>query len=538
MSEESDFHVFFSFEKKMEKLEKIGYGAYGNTFSVSYNGKVYALKQNLKSNELVGTSVIREMSTLILLKGHPNIVNLSEVFRNRPCDTIPVVSEKDGVEDKIYFLFEIANFDLHTFIYVLNSPINVVMKIMVDVALALEFMHSKGFVHRDIKPGNILVTLGTSGKRIAFNRINSSNKALYKTILNEIDPMEVNAKLCDFGFSKVFSRDSRSLTPGVVTMWYRAPEIVMTNPYDEKIDVWSYGLLFYEILFKSPLYDTTCETDESELISKIIRKRPCLDGNDKKYLSISDDYLPCGIPFNRERFVDMTKIDTTRLRKIEDIIGDGSLEDVETFIKTTLEIDPSRRPSMTTILDSPIFSKFRSYIAKSRRSYDSCRTKFVTKVSSSPYKEMIYNYFKIILDNVIRKYNVSMDKLFLAVDILERYLTVKGDDVREDFILYACISSFYIAFKYYASFIKLGLDLIVSPFGITLSNEIISTVENVEIEILTELGYQVYADTAYIFIDENERDDVDKILIFMLNYHPGEYDPVDIAINFQHCHDS
>lgn len=90
----------------------------------------------------------------------------------------------------------------------------------------LEFIHSKGIIHGDLKPDNILLTADKS------------------------------IKICDFGASQFINQEQKETFP-FCTLWYRAPELIFCEPiYDERVDSWSLGCILYElfqmkILFKA-----------------------------------------------------------------------------------------------------------------------------------------------------------------------------------------------------------------------------------------------------------------------------------------------
>ncbi len=511
----------------MDKLEEIGYGAYGKTFSVVHNGEIYALKQNIKHKTIVGSSVLRELSTLLFLRGHPNIVELKEIHINNPCKDASSISFEDNIDDKIFFLFEIANFDLQTFIYVLGSPVRLILKILTDIALGLEYMHKRGIIHRDIKPGNILISLGNT---IPFRKLTSLNKGSFKSILNDIDPMSITAKICDFGFSKRFLKDRRPVTPGVVTIWYRSPEILMKKEHDEKTDVWAYGLLIYEILYSKVLYETTGENEELELRQEIIRKRPKFDELDMKYMKISDKYVTCGVPPQRGNFVDLYTIDVNRKRKIETQVGGGDFDLIERLLKKTLSIDPSNRPSMTEILDDPIFDSLRDYIEKTRKNFTTENSIIPLNISSSKFRLLGYDYFEDVCERLMNDKIISSEIFFLAVDIFDRYVSTNSDVLSENTLYICVVSCLNISYKYYSSFIVKNIAKEVSKILHIVSDDILyNEVENMEYEIVSKLEYQIYHDTVYSFIDKSQRENVKEIFRFIKSLNPGSINPCDVA---------
>jgi mitogen-activated protein kinase 1/3 len=96
--------------------------------------------------------------------------------------------------------------------------------IMYQILRGLKYIHSAGVVHRDLKPENILINVVKSEIRIT-----------------------------DFGLARGVSSNSE-LTAYVCTRWYRAPEIMLcASNYDAKVDVWSVGCIWMELLTRRVL---------------------------------------------------------------------------------------------------------------------------------------------------------------------------------------------------------------------------------------------------------------------------------------------
>jgi serine/threonine protein kinase len=108
-------------------------------------------------------------------------------------------------------------------------------KYFIDTAAAVNFLHDNNLIHRDIKPENLLID--DAG----------------------------NVKLCDFGWCVDLNVGSRSTFCG--TYEYMAPEIINEAPYDSGIDVWSLGVLLYELIHGySPFRAKSMKTKEKEYI--------------------------------------------------------------------------------------------------------------------------------------------------------------------------------------------------------------------------------------------------------------------------------
>lgn len=126
---------------------------------------------------------------------------------------VPASSDTQGE------LFEILQDD-HTL------PEAQVQKIAKQLVQALHYLHSNRVIHRDMKPQNILV--GAHGR----------------------------VKLCDFGFARAMSSNTVVLTSIKGTPLYMAPELVMEQPYDLTVDLWSLGVILYELLVGHPPFYT------------------------------------------------------------------------------------------------------------------------------------------------------------------------------------------------------------------------------------------------------------------------------------------
>merc|ERR1711998_622492 len=106
---------------------------------------------------------------------------------------------------------------------------------------ALNYMHSKGIVHRDLKPENMLLSSKEDGSAV---------------------------KLTDFGLSKMIDEHSALMKTPVGTPGYVAPEVLHGKPggYDEKVDVWSMGVIIYILLCGFPPFYAD---NDAQLFAKI-----------------------------------------------------------------------------------------------------------------------------------------------------------------------------------------------------------------------------------------------------------------------------
>lgn len=170
-------------------------------------------------DEGLPSTAIREMS-LLKEVDHPNIVKLKEIIHG---------------ENKLYLVFEFFNTDLKQYLDRKGYPMNVEQgkEVMRQVLKALLHCYQRRIMHRDLKPCNILIS--EDGGTV---------------------------KLADFGLARSFGLPLKTYTHEVVTLWYRAPEVMLgSRLYSVAIDMWSVGCIFYEILIGRPLFKGTSEID-------------------------------------------------------------------------------------------------------------------------------------------------------------------------------------------------------------------------------------------------------------------------------------
>ncbi|CAM9754955.1 unnamed protein product [Ectocarpus sp. 4 AP-2014] len=145
----------------------------------------------------------RELELLELCSVHPNVVGLHGVIRT---------------PQRVYALMPLADTDLAAMVKSTVLDEKQAGFCVRQVVSAVEFLHSKGIVHRDVKPANILVL---------------SNKVL----------------LADFGLAKQLPKGDPGLLVGACgTKPYLAPELVRDVPYDAAVDMWAVGVVTYELL--------------------------------------------------------------------------------------------------------------------------------------------------------------------------------------------------------------------------------------------------------------------------------------------------
>lgn len=216
-----------------EKIEKVGEGTYGVVYKARHKktNRIVALKKIRLENEDEGvpSTAMREISLLKELR-HPNIVDLNDVHLT---------------ESRLYLVFEFLSMDLKRYIdliekdeYLDKMLLKHYLHQMLD---ALLFCHKRRIIHRDLKPQNLLI---------------DSNGCI---------------KLADFGLARAFVIPVRAYTHEVVTLWYRAPEVLLgCSRYATPVDIWSVACIFAEMATKTPLFHGDSEIDQLFRIFKTL----------------------------------------------------------------------------------------------------------------------------------------------------------------------------------------------------------------------------------------------------------------------------
>lgn len=116
---------------------------------------------------------------------------------------------------------------------------------MKGILSAVEYMHDKGIVHRDLKPGK------------EIRSVTNFNFCYVDNILLQSKEDLSSCKVVDFGLSAKYKLADGGLDQKCGTVVYMAPEIITRNyEYTKSVDIWSTGIIMYEILTggKHPLY--------------------------------------------------------------------------------------------------------------------------------------------------------------------------------------------------------------------------------------------------------------------------------------------
>ncbi|KAK3214693.1 hypothetical protein GRF29_19g996704 [Pseudopithomyces chartarum] len=207
------FNQEFVVDERYNVTKELGQGAYGIVCAATNNqtGEGVAIKKvtNVFSKKILAKRALRHRNiTCLYDMDIPRPDNFNECYLYEElmeCDLAAIIRSGQPLTD--------AHFQ--SFIY--------------QILCGLKYIHSANVLHRDLKPGNLLVNA------------------------------DCELKICDFGLARGFSMDPEEnagyMTEYVATRWYRAPEIMLSfQSYTKAIDVWSVGCILAELLGGKPFF--------------------------------------------------------------------------------------------------------------------------------------------------------------------------------------------------------------------------------------------------------------------------------------------
>ena len=198
--------------KEFHILNKLGEGSYANVYRVrrTTDKKVYAMK------------VIKEFS--MKREDKISLINEINILAKHKCDYLIKFHEVFTYRSSFFIVMEHAvNKDLASLIKSNRSKQhffnkNDISKWIYQLSIGLKYLHDRNVIHRDLKPANILLD------------------------------SHYNIKICDFGISKIHSSGNYLAKTQIGSPIYMSPETVSNKWYDNKVDLWALGCIFFELI--------------------------------------------------------------------------------------------------------------------------------------------------------------------------------------------------------------------------------------------------------------------------------------------------
>ncbi|CAK5265589.1 unnamed protein product [Mycena citricolor] len=228
----------FVVDSEYQFVKELGQGAYGCVVAARHrrSGKAALSRRSPTSTRkcardrprlrILTKRCLREIRLLHHFRGHKNITCLYDM---------DIVVQPNGNFDEVYLYEELMEADLHAIIRS-GQPLTDAhfQSFLYQTLCGLKYIHSANVLHRDLKPGNLLVNA------------------------------DCELKICDFGLARGYTPGGGTskaagnqgfMTEYVATRWYRAPEIMLSFAnYTTAIDVWSVGCILAELLGGKPIF--------------------------------------------------------------------------------------------------------------------------------------------------------------------------------------------------------------------------------------------------------------------------------------------
>ncbi|KAI5396906.1 hypothetical protein KIW84_062943 [Lathyrus oleraceus] len=225
-------------------IELVGEGSFGKVYKGrrKHTGQTVAMKFIMKHGKTEKDihNLRQEIEILRKLK-HGNIIQMLDSFES-PQEFCVVTEFAQGE------LFEIIEDDK-------CLPEEQVQAIAKQLVRALHYLHSNRIIHRDMKPQNILIG------------------------------SESIVKLCDFGFARAMSTNTVVLRSIKGTPLYMAPELVREQPYNHTVDLWSLGVILYELFVgQPPFYTNYVYTLVRRIVNDPVKYPDSMTPNFKSFL--------------------------------------------------------------------------------------------------------------------------------------------------------------------------------------------------------------------------------------------------------------
>ncbi|XP_061951754.1 serine/threonine-protein kinase STY13-like [Populus nigra] len=221
--------------RKLNMGTAFAQGAFGKLYRGTYNGEDVAIKilerpgNSPEKAQVMEQQFQQEVMMLANLK-HPNIVRFIGACRKPMVWCIVTEYAKGGSVRQ--FLTRRHNRAV---------PLKIAVQQALDVARGMAYVHGLGFIHRDLKSDNLLI-------------------AADKTI-----------KIADFGVARI-EVQTEGMTPETGTYRWMAPEMIQHRPYTQKVDVYSFGIVLWELITGSlPFQNMTAVQAAFAVVNKGVR---------------------------------------------------------------------------------------------------------------------------------------------------------------------------------------------------------------------------------------------------------------------------
>ena len=303
-----------------------------------------------------------------------------------------------------YMVMQKCDCDLRFFYTKIKMNNNQIKLLFKNICNALFILHSNGIIHRDLKTNNILMKYENNSWKIY---------------------------LIDFGMSRIVSyrRDKRNMTPKIITLYYRPPEIAynLQKEYSYEVDIWSLGCIFYELFEKKYLFNPDCEIGLLDSQFKLM-----------------------GTPYDDPFYKDKVKIFPKYNSNFEEYMKNIDNE-AKDLLKNMLNLNPFDRYTISNCLNHKYINAKYKFNHENFRMNNLQNYKYKFKYTDNRISETVTFKMRAILLEWLMEL-ISYDKkshetYFLTIYILDKYLINCKEKVNINNFQLIGMTSLYIASK-------------------------------------------------------------------------------------------
>lgn len=245
------FSIPWGTQDHYEIVRRVGRGKYSEVFeSIDISTNKYIVIKVLKP--VKNKKIKREISILFNLANGTNIITLLDVVHDKGSKTTSLVFESIQNTDFRTLYPTFTNYDIKYYMY--------------ELLKALDYAHSMGIMHRDVKPHNVM-----------------------------IDHAKRKLRLIDWGLAEYY-HPRTAYNVRVASRYFKGPELLVEfQHYDYSLDLWSYGAMLASLIFKKePFFHGNSNTDQLVKIARVLGTEDLYEYVNKYNITLSREFEDLG----------------------------------------------------------------------------------------------------------------------------------------------------------------------------------------------------------------------------------------------------
>ena len=467
--------------------KRLGRGSYASVYETTHakTKEVFAIKKFVSDiHDGLETATLREIACLKYCNNHPNLIKILQILAL--------------TKDNVAILLPLFTYDLTQYLAAVHSHPKwndtCIADVLVQILQGLRYLHSNGFLHRDLKPHNILINLEAA------------------------PPNQV--VIADLGLCVKYVRDTprpSKKSTNIITLWYRPPEILLgQRRYTTSADLWGVGCILAEMLTNKALLQGDSDIDQ---VNKIF-----------DLLGTPTEGPLTTLPHPIHTFRQVPSTFNQRFSTFGPHIVD--------LLSNLLQLDPTKRPDCDTALLHPFCqsSDMAAYYKDKCRDSDSDRNVplllpntdlFENQKHTRPITPTMRNILFDWIIDVSVQFLLHHRTYFRFVELFDRYIKCTPNIDRQKLQLIG-VCCLLIAAKLEERSVPTVKDFLHICDNAVTSDEM----HLMEFQILKQLDFDIYRNPLVTdFISKHIRDEIFPSLkklkkyqiLFMLYYATFDY---------------